>query len=148
MKKSSASEVPSADRTPLLYRGVILLSGAVIVPALLPAGIFLFSGKLLLSLILAWGTNSFFSLLFYGTDKVLAQEQLRRIPEKNLLLWDLFWGWPGGFLAQHLFRHKTKKISYQIFFWLGVFLNISAAVLIFFYSQQLHSFTLRLHALF
>jgi len=26
-------------------------------------------------------------------------------------------GWPGAFLAQRVFRHKTSKLSYQVVFW-------------------------------
>ncbi|WP_147463771.1 DUF1294 domain-containing protein, partial [Pseudomonas amygdali] len=29
-------------------------------------------------------------------------------------------GWPGALLAQQVFRHKTRKVSFQIVFWLIV----------------------------
>jgi len=32
-------------------------------------------------------------------------------------------GWPGALLAQQLFRHKTRKLSYQLLFWAIVLLH-------------------------
>jgi uncharacterized membrane protein YsdA (DUF1294 family) len=43
---------------------------------------------------------------------------------------DLLCGWPGGLLAQNQFRHKTIKSSFQSVFWLTVFLNVIAMLLI------------------
>jgi uncharacterized membrane protein YsdA (DUF1294 family) len=31
---------------------------------------------------------------------------------------ELLGGWPAAFLAQRYIRHKTKKLSYRITFWL------------------------------
>lgn len=53
----------------------------------------------------------------YGLDKRRARRGKRRIPEKTLHLLELCGGWPGGFAGQQAFRHKTRKISYQIVFW-------------------------------
>ena len=69
-----------------------------------------------------------FSFCFYGCDKELAERGCRRIPEWNLLAWDLLGGWPGGLLGQSLFRHKTVKVSYRIKFLLCVFLNAGVTV--------------------
>ena len=33
---------------------------------------------------------------------------------------ELLGGWPGALLAQQMFRHKTRKLSYQLSFWLIV----------------------------
>lgn len=43
-----------------------------------------------------------------------------RIPEKGLHAIELLGGWPGALLAQQVFRHKTRKLSYQLWFWLIV----------------------------
>jgi len=32
-------------------------------------------------------------------------------------------GWPGALVAQKLFHHKTKKLSFRIVFWITVALN-------------------------
>ncbi|WIO73984.1 DUF1294 domain-containing protein [Porticoccaceae bacterium LTM1] len=64
----------------------------------------------------------------YRKDKRAAQDGLWRIPENNLHLLGLGFGWPGALLAQQRFRHKTKKLSFQIVFWLTVVVNLSAIV--------------------
>jgi uncharacterized membrane protein YsdA (DUF1294 family) len=51
-------------------------------------------------------------------DKQWAQTGQRRIPEVRLHLLELSGGWPGSFLAQRRYRHKTRKFSYQVSFWL------------------------------
>ena len=40
-----------------------------------------------------------------------------RTPESTLHLLELLGGWPGGLVAQQVFRHKTRKFSYQLTFW-------------------------------
>lgn len=65
---------------------------------------------------------SFFTWLSYWSDKRRAEAGEWRIPESTLHLGELLGGWPGAFLAQRQFRHKTAKVSYQIVFWLIVLL--------------------------
>jgi len=57
----------------------------------------------------------------YGADKRRAQKGEWRIAESTLHLLELLGGWPGAFLGQRRFRHKTSKASYQFSFWLIVF---------------------------
>jgi uncharacterized membrane protein YsdA (DUF1294 family) len=33
-------------------------------------------------------------------------------------------GWPGALLAQGLLRHKSKKASFQVAFWMTVVANV------------------------
>ena len=54
---------------------------------------------------------------FYWDDKRRAQRNEWRITEANLHFWSLAGGWPGAFIAQKQFRHKTKKLSFQLVFW-------------------------------
>jgi len=61
-------------------------------------------------------------------DKCQAEKDRWRIPEKTLHLFELLGGWPGAFLAQRVFRHKTSKPGYQIVFWLIVLVHEYAAV--------------------
>lgn len=61
-----------------------------------------------------------FAYYFYWDDKRRAKKKEWRIPEANLQFWSLIGGWPGAFIAQQQFRHKTKKIPFQIVFWLIV----------------------------
>ena len=60
------------------------------------------------------------SLLAFGLywhDKRSARAGRWRIPERILHSAELLGGWPGALLAQQMFRHKTRKVSYQLVFW-------------------------------
>ncbi len=70
------------------------------------------------------------SFLAYGWDKRQAKKNGRRVPEKTLHSIDAVGGWPGGFLAQQIFRHKTQKISFQIKFWLTVLMHIVGVIFV------------------
>lgn len=61
-------------------------------------------------------------------DKKRAAEGKWRNSETELHGLELFGGWPGAFLAQQKFRHKTRKVSYQAIFWSIVFLYQLVAV--------------------
>ncbi len=63
-------------------------------------------------------------LVAYGIDKQRAGAGERRIPEFTLQSLALFGGWPGALMGQRLFRHKTKKLSFQLVFWLAVVLHL------------------------
>jgi uncharacterized membrane protein YsdA (DUF1294 family) len=72
---------------------------------------------------LIWGAPlaaSVFAFLAYRGDKRRAEAGAWRIPESTLHLLELIGGWPGAFLGQRTFRHKTAKVSYQIIFWIIV----------------------------
>jgi uncharacterized membrane protein YsdA (DUF1294 family) len=77
-------------------------------------------------LLFAYAAMSAVSLAAYGLDKSRAERAVRRTPERTLLALDLACGWPGGLVAQQLFRHKNRKTSYQIQFWLVVVANVAA----------------------
>lgn len=81
-----------------------------------------FSHQLLLPLLL-YLAFSLLTFAFYWHDKRSALRGERRIPEKTLHLLELFGGWPGALLAQQVFRHKTRKWSFQLLFWLIVLLH-------------------------
>ncbi len=63
---------------------------------------------------------SLLAYYFYWDDKRRAKRNEWRITEANLQFWSLIGGWPGAFIAQQQFRHKTKKLSFQMVFWLIV----------------------------
>lgn len=79
---------------------------------------------------------SLISFTLYGLDKSKAQRNVRRIPERVLLGWDLIGGWIGGYIAQRYFRHKIVKRSYQIRYWLCVIVNIVAIICFFIYYPK------------
>ena len=60
---------------------------------------------------------SLISLLLYWQDKQQARTQAWRTPENVLHASELCGGWPGALVAQQLFRHKTRKVSYQLMCW-------------------------------
>jgi uncharacterized membrane protein YsdA (DUF1294 family)/cold shock CspA family protein len=62
----------------------------------------------------------------YSRDKAAAQNAGRRIPESTLHLMSLVGGWPGALIAQILLRHKTRKPSFLIGYWLTVIVNCIA----------------------
>ena len=71
---------------------------------------------------------SVFAFFAYRSDKRRTEAGEWRIPESTLHLIALIGGWPGAFLAQRAFRHKTSKLSFQFVFWSTVLLHQFAAV--------------------
>ena len=73
---------------------------------------------------------SVISFLVYRRDKLAAQQNQWRTGEGTLILLGALGGWPGAFVAQQFFRHKTKKRSFQIAFWVTVLLDCFGIVLL------------------
>lgn len=71
---------------------------------------------------------SIFGYLAQRSDKRRAESGAWRIPEATLHLVELLGGWPGAFLAQRNYRHKTSKLSYQFIFWAVVLIHEIVAV--------------------
>ncbi len=65
----------------------------------------------------AYGLISLISFFQYWSDKNSAERQQWRTPENTLHAVELLGGWPGALVAQQVFRHKTRKVSYQVVFW-------------------------------
>ncbi|WP_446731087.1 DUF1294 domain-containing protein [Pseudomonas sp. CFBP 13727] len=74
-------------------------------------------------LLAVYALMSLLAVGLYWHDKRRATVQGQRIPERLLHGVELLGGWPGALLAQQLFRHKTRKVSYQLVFWLIVALH-------------------------
>jgi uncharacterized membrane protein YsdA (DUF1294 family) len=101
-----------------------------------------FTGKLLTFLVIylaaAWNWNvphavaagylvlSAITFIAYAVDKATAVSGRWRTKESSLLLLGLLGGWPGGMLAQQVFRHKTSKVSFRSLFRTTVALNVCA----------------------
>lgn len=65
----------------------------------------------------AYGLASLVSFCLYAHDKQSAEKGRWRTPESTLHIAELIGGWPGALLAQQVYRHKTRKVSYQAVFW-------------------------------
>lgn len=71
----------------------------------------------------AYSAVSVLTFFLYWSDKRKARSVSWRTPENVLHAVELAGGWPGALLAQQAFRHKTRKLSYQLVFWLIVLLH-------------------------
>ncbi|MBG3905837.1 DUF1294 domain-containing protein [Pseudomonas aeruginosa] len=67
--------------------------------------------------LLAYPLASLLAFALYWQDKRRAARGAWRTPEARLHLFELLGGWPGALIAQQVFRHKTRKISFQLLFW-------------------------------
>jgi len=76
----------------------------------------------------------------YARDKSAAKTGKWRTKEVTLQLFSLFGGWPGAILAQGLLRHKSRKLRFQIVFWL--MLSVNLTVFILYYSDRAMSLLL------
>lgn len=74
----------------------------------------------------------------YWHDKRQALVRGQRIPEKMLHLSELLGGWPGALVAQQVWRHKTRKLSYQGVFWLIVLVHQVVWLDVLFLGQWRH----------
>lgn len=64
------------------------------------------------------------TFLVFGADKWMAgHARGRRVPERTLLLLSALGGWPGGWAAMRVFRHKTLKGSFRVRFFLALIPN-------------------------
>lgn len=73
-----------------------------------------------------YGLASLLAFGLYGFDKRRARLGGSRVPEARLHLVELLGGWPGAWIGQRVFHHKTRKTSFRIVFWLIVLLHAAA----------------------
>ena len=114
---NTQSDLKSAHSIPLLYTIIILSFVAFLLH-------FSIEGKLPIFIIAIYIIMGIMTYFIYSEDKDMAINNERRISEQRLLALSLFGGWLGALIAQQKFRHKTKKISFQMSFWTTVFFNI------------------------
>ncbi len=60
----------------------------------------------------------------YWRDKRAARKQTWRVPEAVLLLAGFAGGSVAGFAAQRILRHKNRKTSFQVKFWVLVLVQV------------------------
>jgi uncharacterized membrane protein YsdA (DUF1294 family)/cold shock CspA family protein len=64
------------------------------------------------------------TFIAYAMDKIKAHRNEWRVSEKTLHCLELLGGWPGALIAQRVIRHKNKKTSFQVIFWVIVIIHI------------------------
>jgi uncharacterized membrane protein YsdA (DUF1294 family) len=72
-----------------------------------------------------------FTYAAYALDKSAAKKGAWRTQESTLHLLALAGGWPGALIAQQTLRHKSKKKSFRIVFWVTAALNLAGFVWLF-----------------
>jgi uncharacterized membrane protein YsdA (DUF1294 family) len=88
-----------------------------------------FAGKLPFAVLGLYFVTSAVTFAAYARDKSAARNDQWRTQEDTLNFFALIGGQPGALAAQRLFRHKSKKQSFQIVFWAMVVLNCGALLL-------------------
>jgi len=105
--------------------------GRRLFPALL-VGVVFFIGLAILAPASEWrwfvgfyALMSAISFSLYGLDKRSSTRGGWRTSEARLHLIELLGGWPGALLAQRVFRHKTRKMSFLVVFYLVTTVNLA-----------------------
>ena len=84
-------------------------------------------------ILMYFGTLSAFSFVLAGYDKAIAGGNHRRISERAFYILAILGGSPGLLLGMNVFRHKTRKASFQ--FVLGIILLIQAIAVFWLLSE-------------
>jgi len=119
---SASSSGKSASALFLVLAFLVFVAGCV------------FVHKLPGAVLAVYLTASVVTFTAYALDKSAARNDRWRIAEDTLHLFAVVGGWPGALAAQKLLHHKSRKPSFQIFFWASVVLN--CAILGWLYSSS------------
>jgi uncharacterized membrane protein YsdA (DUF1294 family)/cold shock CspA family protein len=76
----------------------------------------------------------------YGWDKVSAQGGHWRTQEKTLHMLELLGGWPGAWLAQPLWRHKSRKERFKAEFQMAAAMNVAVLIALIVFGEELLRF--------
>ena len=79
-----------------------------------------------------------FTFLAYWKDKRAAMSGEWRIPERDLHMLEVLGGWSGALLGQKILRHKSRKKSYQMIFWLVPIVQTAFILIVLQYLGLLH----------
>ena len=118
--QTSALAIPQFPRPAVAVQLGLALSFLIGLAALAGAGWLEMSW-----LVLYYGA-SLITYSCYSRDKMAALDGRRRTREWRLHLMSLIGGWPGALIAQVHLRHKTRKTSFVVRYWLTVILNCIA----------------------
>jgi uncharacterized membrane protein YsdA (DUF1294 family)/cold shock CspA family protein len=99
------------------------VSFAISVVFLIFVAVSVFVGQLPFVVLGIYLVASAISFFVYAHDKAAAKRAEWRTPENTLHVLSLLGGWPGALFAQRWLRHKSKKLSFQVGFWVTVVIN-------------------------
>jgi len=74
------------------------------------------------------------TFLVYGYDKVISPSPIVRVPERILLLQVLLGAFIGAPFARLVFRHKTQKLSFRLYFWMAEIISIAWVALYYIFT--------------
>jgi uncharacterized membrane protein YsdA (DUF1294 family) len=83
---------------------------------------------------------SLWSFLAMKMDKHAAQTRQWRTSECKLHTLELLGGCFGSLSAQLCYRHKNKKMSYQIVFWFFALMHIAGIVLFILHQDEIRDY--------
>lgn len=112
---------PTPSRVPIVVTGMVLVASLVA---------WLLARQLHPLICSAPVLSSALAYAAYAYDKGQARSGGWRVAESTLHLLSLLWGWPGALIAQHTLRHKLRKPTFMILYWLTVLANTTVTVLI------------------
>lgn len=85
---------------------------------------YLLKSKLIpIELVYLYAFMSVGAFLMYAKDKNAAEWGKWRTTENTLHALSLLGGWPGAKIAQSFLRHKSKKVSFRITYWITAIAN-------------------------
>jgi uncharacterized membrane protein YsdA (DUF1294 family)/cold shock CspA family protein len=122
-------------------------SGLIFLYAIIALMPFVFSGWLIVEQrnivpFFIYLVMSLVTFLAYARDKTKAIKNEWRTKESTLHLLELLGGWPGALITQKIIRHKNKKSSFQVAFWMITSIHLAFWIdFIFFNSILLKLFT-------
>ena len=117
-----ASEIASRDPGPLV--GAIKTLFAIGFIVFVGWAVFVYNMPVFLFYL--YLVTSVFTFLIYAKDKRAARIHRWRTKESTLHTLALIGGWPGALIAQQKLRHKSRKIGFQLAFWVTVVVNCCA----------------------
>jgi uncharacterized membrane protein YsdA (DUF1294 family)/cold shock CspA family protein len=79
-----------------------------------------------LELVGVYAVMSIIAFILYAKDKNAAESGEWRTSENTLHTVSLLGGWPGAAIAQSFLRHKSKKVSFRVTYWITVIANCGA----------------------
>jgi len=79
---------------------------------------------------------SLLTFFVYAVDKTKAHKNEWRTPEQTIHLFELLGGWPGALITQRVIRHKNKKASFQVIFWIIVVIHMVIWIDVLFFNSN------------